>query len=221
MNKPILTERIIASEALRAEYMQDVINWLADQWSMDRALNDCDAKPPDFGIIWLASDKPMAPHGSTNNHARRKHLSPPVGIPGIHVKNDSKHFVLWGIEDQDVRMKPYFYPDLEKQELFIRGYIAKLSSHSRGSTVDLTLLDMQTGRELDMGSPFDFFGEVSHPDCKAITEEQYNNRMILQRAMVRNGFKPLDCEWWHFTLENEPYPNTYFEFPVASAYLKR
>ena len=132
-----------------------------------------------------------------------------------------KHFMLWGIEDQDVRMKPYFYPDLEKQELFIRGYIAKLSSHSRGSTVDLTLLDMQTGRELDMGSPFDFFGEVSHPDCKAITEEQYNNRMILQRAMVRNGFKPLDCEWWHFTLENEPYPNTYFEFPVASAYLKR
>ncbi|MBR4635840.1 MAG: M15 family metallopeptidase [Clostridia bacterium] len=132
-----------------------------------------------------------------------------------------KHFVFWGIEDQDVRMKPYFYPDLEKQELFIRGYIAKLSSHSRGSTVDLTLLDMQTGRELDMGSPFDFFGEVSHPDCKAITEEQYNNRMILQRAMVRNGFKPLDCEWWHFTLENEPYPNTYFEFPVASAYLKR
>ena len=72
-----------------------------------------------------------------------------------------------------------------------------------------------------MGSPFDFFGEVSHPDCKAMTEEQYNNRMILQRAMVRNGFKPLDCEWWHFTLENEPYPNTYFEFPVASAYLKR
>ena len=132
-----------------------------------------------------------------------------------------KHFVLWGIEDQDIRMKPYFYPDLEKQELFIKGYIAKRSSHSRGSTVDLTLLDMQTGRELDMGSPFDFFGEVSHPDCKAITEEQYNNRMILQRAMVRNGFKPLDCEWWHFTLENEPYPNTYFEFPVASAYLKR
>ena len=132
-----------------------------------------------------------------------------------------KHFVLWGIEDQDIRMKPYFYPDLEKQELFIKGYIAKRSSHSRGSTVDLTLLDMQTGRELDMGSPFDFFGEVSHPYCKAITEEQYNNRMILQRAMVRNGFKPLDCEWWHFTLENEPYPNTYFEFPVASAYLKR
>ena len=132
-----------------------------------------------------------------------------------------KHFVLWGIEDQDIRMKPYFYPDLEKQELFAKGYIAKLSSHSRGSTVDLTLLDMQTGRELDMGSPFDFFGEVSHPDYRGITEEQFKNRMILQRAMVRNGFRPLDCEWWHFTLENEPYPNTYFEFPNSSDYLRR
>ena len=132
-----------------------------------------------------------------------------------------KHFVLWGIEDQDIRMKSYFYPDLEKQELFAKGYIAKQSSHSRGSTVDLTLLDMQTGRELDMGSPFDFFGEVSHPDYRGITEEQFKNRMILQRAMVRNGFKPLDCEWWHFTLENEPYPNTYFEFPNSSDYLRR
>ena len=132
-----------------------------------------------------------------------------------------KHFVLWGIEDQDIRMKPYFYPDLEKQELFIQGYIAKLSSHSRGSTVDLMLLDMQTGRELDMGSPFDFFGEISHPDYRGITDEQFASRMILQRVMVRNGFRPLDCEWWHFTLESEPYPNTYFEFPVASAYLKR
>ena len=132
-----------------------------------------------------------------------------------------RHFVLWGIEDQDIRMKPYFYPDLEKQELFAKGYIAKKSSHSRGSTVDLTLLDMRTGKELDMGSPFDLFSEVSHPDCRGITEEQYANRMILQRAMVRNGFKPIDCEWWHFSLENEPYPDTYFEFPVASAYLRR
>lgn len=72
-----------------------------------------------------------------------------------------------------------------------------------------------------MGSPFDFFGEVSHPDNRDITDEQFENRIILQKAMVRNGFRPLDCEWWHFTLESEPYPNTYFEFPVASAYLKR
>jgi D-alanyl-D-alanine dipeptidase len=130
-----------------------------------------------------------------------------------------KHFMLWGIEDQDVRMKPYFYPDLEKQELFIKGYIAKQSSHSRGSTVDLTLLDMKSGKELDMGSPFDFFGPVSHPDYKGITDEQYENRMILQNVMTRNGFKTIDCEWWHFTLEAEPYPDTYFEFPVSSSVL--
>ncbi len=132
-----------------------------------------------------------------------------------------KHFVMWGLEDQDVRMKPYFYPDLEKQALFAEGYIASRSSHSRGSTVDLTLLDMRTGREVDMGSPFDLFSEVSHPDYRGITEEQYENRMMLQRVMVRNGFAPLDCEWWHFTLENEPFPDTYFAFPVSADYLRR
>ena len=95
-----------------------------------------------------------------------------------------RHFVLWGIEDQDIRMKPYFYPELEKQELFSKGYVASQSSHSRGSTVDLTLLDMTTGKELDMGSPFDLFSEVSHPDYKGITPEQYENRMRLQRVMV-------------------------------------
>ena len=132
-----------------------------------------------------------------------------------------KHFVLWGIEDQDIRMKEYFYPDLEKQELFRKGYIAKNASHSRGSAVDLTLLDMKTGKELDMGSPFDLFSEVSHPDCRSITEEQHENRMLLQRVMIRNGFAALDCEWWHFSLENEPYPDTYFEFPVSAEYLKK
>ena len=132
-----------------------------------------------------------------------------------------RSFVLWGIEDLDLRMKPYFYPALEKQELFKKGYIAKMSSHSRGSAVDLTLLDMRSGRELDMGSPFDLFSELSHPDSPGVTEEQYENRMLLQKAMIRNGFQPIDCEWWHFSLKNEPYPDVYFEFPVSSEYLKR
>ena len=132
-----------------------------------------------------------------------------------------KQFVLWGIEDQDVRMKPYFYPELEKQELFAKGYIAKMSSHSRGSAVDLTLIDMRTGKEVDMGSPFDLFSEKSHPGYKGITEEQHENRMILRRAMLRGGFAPLECEWWHFCLKDEPYPDRYFEFPVSSEYLRR
>ena len=132
-----------------------------------------------------------------------------------------KHFIFWGIEDQDLRMKPYFYPDLEKQELFAKGYIAKQSSHSRGSAVDITLLDMKTGKELDMGSPFDFFGQVSHPDCRDISEAQYDNRMLLQKVMVRNGFNTLDCEWWHFVLADEPYPDTYFDFPNCAAALRK
>lgn len=132
-----------------------------------------------------------------------------------------KHFVMWGIEDLDLRMKPYFYPDLEKQELFAKGYIASQSSHSRGSTVDLTLLDMKTGKDIDMGSPFDLFDEISHPDSKAVTAEQFANRMLLQDAMVRHGFAPIDCEWWHFTLRDEPYPDIYFDFPVSSEYLRK
>ena len=132
-----------------------------------------------------------------------------------------RHFILWGIEDLDQRMKPFFYPELEKQDLFRLGYIANKSSHSRGSTIDLTLLDMATGKELDMGSPFDYFSERSHPDSHAVTDEQYANRMRLQKLMTDNGFAPLDCEWWHFTLRDEPFPDTYFEFPNAIDVIRR
>ena len=89
------------------------------------------------------------------------------------------------------------------------------SGHSRGSTIDLTLFDMSTDKELDMGGTFDFFGELSHPDYKGdLTKQQLKNRSILHEAMSRHGFKRLDTEWWHFTLGNEPYPDTYFNFPV-------
>ncbi|MBR6889549.1 MAG: M15 family metallopeptidase, partial [Clostridia bacterium] len=158
-----------------------------------------------------------------------KAVAAEVNVQGYRLKvfdayrpaNAIKHFALWGVEDLDLRMKPYFYPDLEKQELFKQGYIASQSSHSRGSAVDLTLLDMRTGKEVDMGSPFDLFSELSHPDSRAVTDEQYENRMFLQKAMTRNGFVPIDCEWWHFALGDEPYPDTYFEFPVSAQYLRR
>ena len=130
------------------------------------------------------------------------------------------HFMNWAKDINDIRMKEYFYPELDKSVLFDQGYIAEKSGHSRGSTVDLTLFDMKTEKEVDMGGTFDYFGELSHPDYKNITEEQYNNRMILREAMIANGFKPLDEEWWHFTLENEPFPDTYFTFPVNSNSVK-
>ena len=125
------------------------------------------------------------------------------------------HFMNWALNPTDVRMKPYFYPQLEKNTLFPRGYIAEHSGHSRGSTVDLTLFDMKTEKEVDMGGTFDYFGELSHPSYTKITKRQYQNRMILRKAMIEHGFKPLAEEWWHFTLKNEPYPETYFTFPVS------
>lgn len=124
------------------------------------------------------------------------------------------HFEKWAKDLNDTQMKEYFYPDLDKSVLFEQGYIANHSGHSRGSTVDLTLFDMKTGKEVDMGGTFDYFGEKSHPDYKNIAPEQYKNRMILRQAMMNHGFEPLPEEWWHFTLKNEPYPNTYFTFPV-------
>ena len=126
------------------------------------------------------------------------------------------HFMNWALDTEDTRMKDYFYPDLDKDVLFPQGYIAERSGHSRGSTVDLTLFDMNTEREVDMGGTFDFFGERSHPDYTDITEEQYAMRMLLREVMMKHGFRPLAEEWWHFTLESEPYPNTYFTFPINS-----
>ena len=144
------------------------------------------------------------------------------------------HFVEWSNKADDTRMKRYFYPDLDKTMLFPRGYIAAKSGHSRGSTLDLTLFDMNTEKEVDMGGTFDWFGPESHPDWggnpetleftgnfpagtpaeRKINETQFRNRMLLRSVMLKHGFKPVDTEWWHFTLENEPYPDTYFDYPV-------
>ena len=131
------------------------------------------------------------------------------------------HFARWAKDFKDTRMKPYFYPELKKDVLFPLGYIAERSGHSRGSTVDLTLFDMKTEKEVDMGGTFDYFGELSHPDYTKITTEQFRNRMILREAMLSHGFKPLVEEWWHFTLKDEPYPDTYFTFPVTEASVER
>ena len=125
------------------------------------------------------------------------------------------HFVRWAQNVSDTLMKPYFYPDLDKSVLFEQEYIYEKSGHTRGSTVDLTLFDMTTEKELDMGGTFDYFGIESHPSyMDGLTDRQYLNRCILRDAMMRHGFAPISEEWWHFKLRKEPYPNTYFTFPV-------
>ena len=124
------------------------------------------------------------------------------------------HFVRWAKVLDDTLMKKQYYPDVPKSELFKRGYIASKSGHSRGSTVDLTIVDLKTNKELDMGSPFDFFGKKSHPLSKKIGVDQKKNRFILRKVMIENNFRPYKNEWWHFTLRNEPFPTTYFNFPI-------
>jgi zinc D-Ala-D-Ala dipeptidase len=122
-------------------------------------------------------------------------------------------FVRWARALKDQAAKSEFYPDVDKRTLFRDGYIASRSGHSRGSTVDLTLT-RAAGSELDMGTPFDFFSPKSAPAAANISSEQHANRMILAGAMQRRGFRAYAKEWWHFTLRNEPFPNSYFDFPV-------
>jgi D-alanyl-D-alanine dipeptidase len=124
------------------------------------------------------------------------------------------HFVRWAQKVDDVRRKSQFYPDVDKRDLFKDGYISERSGHSRGSTVDLTLVRRADGRELDMGSPFDFFSPKSWPTDRSVSSEAQKNRALLAEAMAAGGFRPYDKEWWHFTLVNEPFPETYFDFPV-------
>ena len=125
------------------------------------------------------------------------------------------HFVRWAEDVDDIKTKKYFYPELDKSSLFELGYIASKSSHTRGSTVDLTLFDMKTQKDIDTGGTFDFFGKISWAENKEdITTIQADNRKLLRDIMIDAGFKPLKEEWWHFTLTDEPYPDTYFNFPI-------
>jgi len=127
------------------------------------------------------------------------------------------HFVRWAKDLQDARMKSKFYPDVEKRDLFSQGYIAEKSSHTRGSTVDLTIVSMTPegiARELFMGTGFDLFSPKSRPDDLSMAPAQRAQRLLLQTLMKKHGFNPYPQEWWHFTLKNEPYPDTYFDFPV-------
>lgn len=124
------------------------------------------------------------------------------------------HFVVWAKDLDDTIMKSDYYPDVKKQNLFKEGYISSHSGHTKGSTVDLTLVYNDTGEELDMGSPFDFFGKESWVNYQNIMKQQQENRLLLKTVMNKHGFKSYSKEWWHFTLVNEPFPNTYFDFPI-------
>lgn len=124
------------------------------------------------------------------------------------------HFTRWSKDPLDTEMKERFYPHVDKKNLFKQGYLSSKSGHSRGSTVDLTLVYKKTGEEVDMGSRVDFLGPISAHGAEGLTKAQRTARYVLKTAMVKQGFKPYSKEWWHYTLKNEPYPSTYFDFDV-------
>ncbi len=124
-------------------------------------------------------------------------------------------FVQWAEDESDTTMKLQYYPNVDKRELFSKGYISVKSGHSRGSTVDLTIVSLKTKQILNMGSPYDLFDEVSSTaHTQSITKNQHSLRMLLKRRMEKHGWQSYEKEWWHFTLKDEPFPETYFDFPI-------
>jgi D-alanyl-D-alanine dipeptidase len=134
---------------------------------------------------------------------------------GYRPQKAVNHFIRWAKKLNDTLKKEKYYPMVRKDKLFEEGYVAERSGHSRGSTVDVTLIRIDTlnyGQELDMGSEWDYFGVKSWTNYDSISSLQKENRRLLQDVMIKFGFKPYSKEWWHFTLENEPFSKTYFDF---------
>ncbi len=123
-------------------------------------------------------------------------------------------FLRWAEQPEDGRTKRRHYPNISRSEMFEKGYVARKSGHSRGGTVDLTLYHLATGELAPMGGGHDLMDSISHHGAPRITQEEVRNRDHLCSIMVDSGFRPYACEWWHYTLEDEPYPHTYFDFPI-------
>ena len=125
------------------------------------------------------------------------------------------HFTKWAEDDADTSTKLEYYPNINKKDLFSKGYISTKSGHSRGSTVDLTIVSLKTKQILNMGSPYDLFDEISSTEhTSSISKNQHSLRLLLKRRMEKHGWQSYSQEWWHFTLKDEPFPNTYFDFPI-------
>ncbi|MCR6482947.1 D-Ala-D-Ala dipeptidase VanX [Amycolatopsis sp. OK19-0408] len=124
-------------------------------------------------------------------------------------------FLRWAKRPEDGRTKPRHYPKIDRAEMFEKGYVAAKSGHSRGSTVDLTLYHLDTAELAPMGGDHDLMDAISHHDASGITEDEARNRRHLRSIMEASGFRRYDCEWWHYTLTDEPYPDTYFDFPIG------
>jgi D-alanyl-D-alanine dipeptidase len=139
---------------------------------------------------------------------------------GYRPKQAVDQFIKWGKEKENEKTRKSYYPEYTREEVFKAGFIAMESSHSRGSSVDLTVIELESRKELDMGGSFDFFSECSFSDYDHLSIEQSKNRVQLKYLMRSEGFEPMKQEWWHFTLSNEPYKDTYFDFIVKDEKLR-
>ncbi len=124
-------------------------------------------------------------------------------------------FLRWAQQPEDGRTKSRHYPNIDRAAMLAKGYVAAKSAHSRGSTVDLTLFHLASGERAAMGGDHDLMDAISHHGAEGITQVDARNRHCLRSIMEASGFSSYDCEWWHYTLRDEPYPDTYFDFPIA------
>jgi len=195
-------------------YVEDVIPSIKVElryFSMNNFLaTQVDGYKKDVAILSVQATEALK---KVQNELKQYNLSIKI-FDGYRPQQAVNHFVRWARNLNDTINKQAFYPAVKKQHLFQEGYISSKSGHSRGSTLDMTLVDIDTGKELDMGSSWDFFGPESWVANLELTLQQRANRMLLQTIMIKHGFKYYTKEWWHFTLRNEPFPETYFDFPV-------
>lgn len=152
------------------------------------------------------------------DRARKEAASFDFGLllwDGYRPQRAVDRFLHWSRQPEDGRTKPRHYPNIDRTEMFAKGYVAAKSGHSRGSTVDLTLYHLATGELADMGGEHDLMDPVSHHGAAGITEAETRNRAHLRSIMEASGFRAYEQEWWHYTLNDEPFPDTYFDFPIT------
>ncbi len=162
-----------------------------------------------MAIISYAAAKSLV---QVQNDLKKKNLSLKI-FDAYRPQMSVNYFIKWSNDLADTINKSLYYPKIKKAQLFPMGYIAERSGHSRGSTVDLTIIDNKTNKELDMGTLYDFFGPESSTDFSNITDKQMSNRLLLLEVMTKNGFKNYPMEWWHYTLVPEPF-DSYFNFVI-------
>ena len=162
-----------------------------------------------MAIISYAAAKSLV---QVQNDLKKKNLSLKI-FDAYRPQMSVNYFIKWSNDLADTINKSLYYPKIKKPQLFPMGYIAERSGHSRGSTVDLTIIDNKTNKELDMGTIYDFFGPESSTDFSNITDKQMSNRLLLLKVMTKNNFKNYPMEWWHYTLVPEPF-DSYFNFVI-------